>query len=449
MAGDEVAAVKVFRAVQPALLSYLRSQLPAEAVEDAAAEVWLAVARGSAASVCSFDQLRALLFTIARRRAIDLRRSRRRHPENLGHDPAELAGVDPTDEVVDQMSAGEAVRRIVEVLPPNKPRWSSCGWSPGSAPTRWPRSPVGQPARCGSSNTAPFGGSPPSSDRKPSPREPTCRRSLRAPPLADRPRRRRGPPRRDDAPGLRAALRVAVRRPACPRRTGRPPRAAGRRRPHRRGRPEGRSRRWPPGSQAAHRQDRRHRHRHHHRPRRDERRGRHGHAAEPGPVCPGQEPPPPRPHPPRHRRHPQPDRRRRPSPPHAHIYLRYLRDSRPGSHPTGPQRVVAGARPTRSGEGRSAGSSSAAHRTPPAGDPARASRPPRARPPRIQTRRARWSPRPLPAPARGAPLAVALAGAGQTTTLRGRPGLHAGSYSVAANTATGTTHSSRDVPPWV
>lgn len=120
LAGDEAAAANVFRAVQPALLSYLRTQVPPGAVEDAAAEVWLAVARGSAASVRSFDQLRALLFTIARRRAIDLRRARRRRPVSLGEQAAEPAANDPADGFVERLDADEAVRRLVQLLTPGQ-----------------------------------------------------------------------------------------------------------------------------------------------------------------------------------------------------------------------------------------------------------------------------------------------------------------------------------------
>ncbi|MST33799.1 sigma-70 family RNA polymerase sigma factor [Acidimicrobiaceae bacterium USS-CC1] len=120
LAGDEVAAAEVFRAVQPALLFYLRSQLPTAAVEDAAAEVWLAVARGSAASVRSSDQLRALLFTIARRRAIDLRRARRRRPVSLGEEAAEPTGSDPADGSVDAWDADDAVRRLMQLLTPDQ-----------------------------------------------------------------------------------------------------------------------------------------------------------------------------------------------------------------------------------------------------------------------------------------------------------------------------------------
>ncbi|MST34442.1 sigma-70 family RNA polymerase sigma factor [Acidimicrobiaceae bacterium USS-CC1] len=120
LAGDETAAANVFRAVQPALLSYLRSQLPSDAVEDAAAEVWLAVARGSAASVRSFDQLRALLFTIARRRVIDLRRGQRRRPVSLGEEAAEPVASDPTDGFVERLHADETVRRLMQLLTPDQ-----------------------------------------------------------------------------------------------------------------------------------------------------------------------------------------------------------------------------------------------------------------------------------------------------------------------------------------
>jgi len=115
--GDEAAAAAVFRTVQPSLVSYLRSQAPGSAVDDLAGEVWLAVARGAAASASSLDQLRAVVFTIARRRVVDLRRAERRRPAvPLAEHRAGPAAPDVADLVVQHVSDGAAVDRLLRGL---------------------------------------------------------------------------------------------------------------------------------------------------------------------------------------------------------------------------------------------------------------------------------------------------------------------------------------------
>src|ERR1700761_6230270 len=87
-AGDEAGFLVLWDELQPRLLRYLRV-VGGAAVEDAAAETWLQVVRdlpkfkkGSA------DEFRAWLFTIARHRAIDAARSRKRLRDKLlGADP--------------------------------------------------------------------------------------------------------------------------------------------------------------------------------------------------------------------------------------------------------------------------------------------------------------------------------------------------------------------------
>jgi RNA polymerase sigma-70 factor (ECF subfamily) len=121
LGGDEAAAAAVFRAVQPALVAYLRSQAPASAVDDLAGEVWLAIARGSAASVSSMDQLRAMVFTIARRRVVDLRRAERRRPEvPLDEHPTEPTAPDVADLAVQHVSGDAAVGRLLRGLTPEQ-----------------------------------------------------------------------------------------------------------------------------------------------------------------------------------------------------------------------------------------------------------------------------------------------------------------------------------------
>jgi RNA polymerase sigma-70 factor (ECF subfamily) len=77
--GDEAAFAEVFRAVQPALLGYLRVVAPG-AADDVAGETWLHVVAGLAAFRGGEEAFRAWVFTIARHRAIDAGRARTRRP---------------------------------------------------------------------------------------------------------------------------------------------------------------------------------------------------------------------------------------------------------------------------------------------------------------------------------------------------------------------------------
>lgn len=75
--GDEEAFASLFRAVQPALLGYLRVIAPG-AAEDVAGETWLQVVGGLAGFRGGEEAFRGWVFTIARHRAIDVGRARAR-----------------------------------------------------------------------------------------------------------------------------------------------------------------------------------------------------------------------------------------------------------------------------------------------------------------------------------------------------------------------------------
>ncbi|WP_051796496.1 RNA polymerase sigma factor [Streptomyces sp. NRRL S-87] len=77
--GDEGAFEKVFRAVQPGLLRYLTVLVGADA-EDVASEAWLQIARDLGSFRGDFDNFRGWAATIARNRAMDMLRARRRRP---------------------------------------------------------------------------------------------------------------------------------------------------------------------------------------------------------------------------------------------------------------------------------------------------------------------------------------------------------------------------------
>ncbi len=72
-AGAEWALTILYRDLHPRVLRYLSVREPAEA-EDLASEVWLDVAQGIGRFRGDEDGFRAWVFTIARRRLLDLRR---------------------------------------------------------------------------------------------------------------------------------------------------------------------------------------------------------------------------------------------------------------------------------------------------------------------------------------------------------------------------------------
>ncbi len=120
--GEEWALTRIYRDVQPALLRYLRVHAPGEE-EDVASEVWIDVARGIGRFVGDANDFRRFVFTIARRRAIDFgrRRGRRRSDPTEIHVLADVSGrADTEADVVDRMTADEAVQRVVTLLPPDQ-----------------------------------------------------------------------------------------------------------------------------------------------------------------------------------------------------------------------------------------------------------------------------------------------------------------------------------------
>jgi RNA polymerase sigma-70 factor (ECF subfamily) len=78
-AGHGSALGELFRELYPRILRYLRALEPHEA-EDLASDAWLDVANALPVFEGDENGLRALAFTIARRRLVDLQRRRARHP---------------------------------------------------------------------------------------------------------------------------------------------------------------------------------------------------------------------------------------------------------------------------------------------------------------------------------------------------------------------------------
>lgn len=121
-AGEAWAAEVLFTDLQPRLLRFLRSTEP-RAADDIAGEVWLAMARGLAAFEGDLAGLRAWVFTVARHRLADHRRTAaRRATEPVDHEFFTdridgTADADGMAEATGRLSAQDAIDRIVAALP--------------------------------------------------------------------------------------------------------------------------------------------------------------------------------------------------------------------------------------------------------------------------------------------------------------------------------------------
>ena len=120
--GSEWALAALYRELQPRLLGYLRTRDWSEA-EDIASETWMAVTRGLPRFQGDEAGFRGWVFTIARRRLIDLRRSQARRPPTTpmdNDDARATATVEAADgEVIRSAATTEALERI-DTLPPTQ-----------------------------------------------------------------------------------------------------------------------------------------------------------------------------------------------------------------------------------------------------------------------------------------------------------------------------------------
>jgi RNA polymerase sigma factor (sigma-70 family) len=120
-AGAEWALTILYRELHPRVLRYLSSREPVEA-EDLASEVWLDVASGIHRFRGDEGGFRAWVFTIARRRLVDLRR--RAAVRKTAPSPRELLGGDRgvgnvEEEALAALGSNSALARIAS-LPPDQ-----------------------------------------------------------------------------------------------------------------------------------------------------------------------------------------------------------------------------------------------------------------------------------------------------------------------------------------
>lgn len=119
--GADWGLASLYRDLQPRLLRYFQAHEPM-AAEDLASEVWLGVAEGLRRFSGGEEQFRGWIFTIARRRLVDLRRtSARRYtvilpPEEL---PAHGPVGDVEEEAIGTLGTAAVLARIA-ALPPEQ-----------------------------------------------------------------------------------------------------------------------------------------------------------------------------------------------------------------------------------------------------------------------------------------------------------------------------------------
>jgi RNA polymerase sigma-70 factor (ECF subfamily) len=115
--GDEEALASLYRELSPPLLGFLRGLAPEES-EDLASETWIAAAGALAGFEGDGAGFRRLLFTIARRRAIDhLRKRSRRRTAPLASPPEAAHSADAAAPLLEEEDAREAIERIFALLP--------------------------------------------------------------------------------------------------------------------------------------------------------------------------------------------------------------------------------------------------------------------------------------------------------------------------------------------
>jgi RNA polymerase sigma-70 factor (ECF subfamily) len=114
--GDAEVLAALYRELSPPLRGFLSGLVPDEA-EDLAAETWIAAARALAGFDGDGAGFRRLLFTIARRRAIDhLRKRRRRRTDSVAVLPEVVAELDAGEQVLERQDARAAIDRIFALL---------------------------------------------------------------------------------------------------------------------------------------------------------------------------------------------------------------------------------------------------------------------------------------------------------------------------------------------
>jgi RNA polymerase sigma-70 factor, ECF subfamily len=115
--GDEAAFERLWRAVNPGLVRYLRVTAR-PAAEDIAAETWLQIIRSLASFRGDEGPFRAWVFTIARNKVIDWRRHESVRPtQDLQPEHLDIEGADDTEHAVLERLSTERALALIATLP--------------------------------------------------------------------------------------------------------------------------------------------------------------------------------------------------------------------------------------------------------------------------------------------------------------------------------------------
>jgi RNA polymerase sigma-70 factor (ECF subfamily) len=119
--GDEQAFDRLFCAVQPGLLRYLRVLVGHDA-EDVASEAWLCIVRDLSSFTGDDAAFRGWAATIARHRAVDHLRHRDRRPAASApaEELAEMAAAEDTEALALDAISTDAAVRLIATLPPDQ-----------------------------------------------------------------------------------------------------------------------------------------------------------------------------------------------------------------------------------------------------------------------------------------------------------------------------------------
>jgi RNA polymerase sigma-70 factor (ECF subfamily) len=117
-AGDQDAFGELWRAYNPSLVRVVRAMAGPQDAEDLASTVWVEVLRSLPAFRGSEDGFRGWLYTIARRRLIDLRRREARRPQVAMEAVGDRAGdaPDPETRTADRTATEDALA-LIATLP--------------------------------------------------------------------------------------------------------------------------------------------------------------------------------------------------------------------------------------------------------------------------------------------------------------------------------------------
>ncbi|MEO3755036.1 RNA polymerase sigma factor [Streptomyces sp. B6B3] len=114
--GDQIAFSRVFRAVHPRLLGYVRTMVAERDAEDVTAEAWLHISRDLARFSGDADRFRGWTTRIARNRALDHLRARGRRPQEAHVDETALADLPGADDTAEEAIAALATSRAFHLV---------------------------------------------------------------------------------------------------------------------------------------------------------------------------------------------------------------------------------------------------------------------------------------------------------------------------------------------